>query len=103
MKRQVYLDNLKLFLTLLVIFHHAALPHMPGSYWPYHFSDDSMLLPGIWHFLVMPPVLKFLFIGTLSTVVSFVVAGLITWVISLDFIHEINYDHDWIQQTRHFA
>ena len=51
MKRQVYLDNLKLFLTLLVIFHHAAQPHMPGSYWPYHFSDDSMLLPGIWHFL----------------------------------------------------
>lgn len=50
MQRRYYLDNLKLFLTLLVVFHHAAQPHLAGSYWPYHFAQESMIIPGIWRF-----------------------------------------------------
>lgn len=50
MKRSCYLDNLKLFLTLLVVFHHAGQAHDPSSYWPYHFEDPSMMMPWIWHF-----------------------------------------------------
>lgn len=48
--RKTYLDNLKLFLTLLVIFHHAGQAHMEGAFWPYSFSDRAMCLPWIWHF-----------------------------------------------------
>jgi len=50
LKRQFYLDNLKLFLTLLVVFHHAGEAFRPGSYWPYHPSDPSMAMPWLWHF-----------------------------------------------------
>lgn len=42
--------NLKLFLTLLVIFHHAGQAHMAGAFWPYSFSDEAMNMPWIWHF-----------------------------------------------------
>lgn len=32
--RHYFLDNLKVFLTLLVVFHHAAQPYGPGGGWP---------------------------------------------------------------------
>lgn len=49
--RQYYLDNLKLFLTVLVVFHHAAQAHQEGAYWPFSFDDASMYIPGIWKFM----------------------------------------------------
>ena len=50
-RRQYFLDNLKLLLTVLVVFHHAAQAHKEGAYWPYSFKDTSMLIPWIWKFL----------------------------------------------------
>lgn len=50
-RRQYFLDNLKLLLTVLVVFHHAAQAHNEGAYWPYSFEDTSMLIPWIWKFL----------------------------------------------------
>lgn len=50
MKRQYYLDNLKILLTLLVVFHHAAEAFRPESFWPYHPEDPSMAMPWLWHF-----------------------------------------------------
>jgi len=49
-KRLAYLDNLKVFLTALVVFHHAGQPYRAESYWPYHPEDPSMYWPWIWHF-----------------------------------------------------
>jgi len=34
MPRIYFLDNLKIFLTTLVVFHHAAQPYGPGGSWP---------------------------------------------------------------------
>jgi len=50
MKRQYYLDNLKLFLTVLVVFHHAGQGFRAESYWPWHPADPSLMMPWIWHF-----------------------------------------------------
>lgn len=50
LKRQYYLDNLKILLTLLVVFHHSAEAFRPMTYWPYHPSDPSMYMPWLWHF-----------------------------------------------------
>lgn len=50
MKRQYYLDNLKIFLTILVVFHHAGQGFLAESYWPWHPADESMYMPWIWHF-----------------------------------------------------
>ena len=50
-RRQYFLDNLKLLLTVLVVFHHAAQAHHEGAYWPYSFEDHSMYIPWIWKFL----------------------------------------------------
>ena len=50
MKRLFYLDNVKVLLTLLVIFHHAALPYSVFSSWPYSPSNTEEMMPWIWHF-----------------------------------------------------
>jgi len=51
MKRLNYLDTLKIVLTLLVVFHHAAEPYYPDSAWPYKPSNTDEMMPWIWHFL----------------------------------------------------
>lgn len=49
--RCLYLDNLKLFLTVLVVFHHAGQAYTySGGNWPYVMSNPDELLPNIWHF-----------------------------------------------------
>lgn len=50
MKRQYYLDNLKVFLTILVIFHHAGQAYGNGGDWAYTPSNPAEVLPWIWHF-----------------------------------------------------
>lgn len=50
-ERLYYLDTLKVALTVLVVFHHAAEPYYPDAAWPYSPSDKSELMPWIWHFL----------------------------------------------------
>ncbi|MDO5321918.1 MAG: acyltransferase family protein [Bacteroidia bacterium] len=50
MKREYYLDNLKVFLTLLVIFHHAGQAYGNGGGWAYTPSNSAEFLPWIWHF-----------------------------------------------------
>ena len=51
MKRLYYLDYLKVALTVLVVFHHAALPYSPGSEWAYSTSHPEEMMPWIWPFL----------------------------------------------------
>ena len=51
MKRLPYLDTLKIVLTLLVVFHHAAEPYYLDSAWPYKPSNTDEMMPWIWHFL----------------------------------------------------
>ena len=51
MKRLYYLDYLKVALTVLVVFHHAALPYSPGSEWAYTTSHPEEMMPWMWHFL----------------------------------------------------
>ncbi len=48
--RNYYLDNLKVFLTLLVIFHHAGQAYGNGGGWAYTPSNPSEYMPWIWHF-----------------------------------------------------
>lgn len=50
MKREYYLDNLKVFLTLLVIFHHAGLAYGNCGGWAYTPSNPEEFLPWIWRF-----------------------------------------------------
>ena len=50
MKRLYYLDTLKVMLTLLVVFHHAAEPYSPYSAWVYRPSRAEEMMPWIWHF-----------------------------------------------------
>ena len=51
MKRLYYLDYLKVALTVLVVFHHAAIPYSPGREWAYTTSHPEEMMPWIWHFL----------------------------------------------------
>ena len=51
MKRLYYLDYLKVALTVLVVFHHAAIPYSPGGEWAYTTSHPEEMMPWIWHFL----------------------------------------------------
>lgn len=44
------LDNLKVMLTLLVVFHHAGQAYGDGGAWPYTPSNHQEYLPWIWHF-----------------------------------------------------
>lgn len=50
MKREHYLDNLKVFLTVLVIFHHAGQAYGQGGDWIYTPSNPDEFMPWIWHF-----------------------------------------------------
>ena len=52
-KRYYYLDNLKVFLTVLVIFHHAGQAYGDGGGWAYHPSNSEEYLPWIWHFFAV--------------------------------------------------
>lgn len=51
--RICYLDNLKVALILLVIFHHVALPYIHFAIWPYTPSNPDELMPDIWRFMVV--------------------------------------------------
>lgn len=48
--REHYLDNLKVFLTVLVIFHHAGQAYGNGGGWAYTPGNPGEFLPWIWHF-----------------------------------------------------
>ncbi len=50
MKRLFYLDNLKVCLTVLVIFHHAGQVYGDGGGWAYTPSNPAEVMPWIWHF-----------------------------------------------------
>ena len=50
MKRLSYLDNLKVCLTVLVIFHHAGQAYGDGGAWAYTPSNPAEVMPWIWHF-----------------------------------------------------
>ena len=50
MKRLYYLDTLKVMLTILVVFHHAAEAYSPYSAWVYKPSNKEEMMPLIWHF-----------------------------------------------------
>ena len=45
-----YLDNLKVLLTALVIFHHAGQAYGTGGEWAYQPSNSAEFMPWIWHF-----------------------------------------------------
>ena len=49
-RREYYLDNLKVFLTVLVIFHHAGQAYGDGGGWAYTPGNPQEYLPWIWHF-----------------------------------------------------
>jgi len=49
-QRTFYLDNLKVFLTVLVIFHHAGQAYGDGGDWAYTPSNPAEVMPWIWHF-----------------------------------------------------
>ena len=49
-KRLLFLDNLKVCLTVLVIFHHAGQAYGDGGGWAYHPSNPAEFMPWIWHF-----------------------------------------------------
>ena len=50
MVRLNYLDNLKVALTFLVIFHHAGQAYGDGGEWGYTPSNPAEVMPWIWHF-----------------------------------------------------
>ena len=50
MRRLYYLDTLKVLLTILVVFHHAAEAYSPYSAWVYKPSNKDEMMPLIWHF-----------------------------------------------------
>lgn len=51
--REYYLDNLKVFLTVLVIFHHAGQAYGNGGGWAYTPGNPEEFLPWIWHFFAV--------------------------------------------------
>ena len=53
MTRKYYLDNLKVFLTVLVIFHHAGQAYWEGANWAYTPSNPAEMMPWIWHFFAV--------------------------------------------------
>ena len=48
--RFYYLDNLKVALTVLVIFHHGGIAYGDGGGWAYTPSNSAEYMPWIWHF-----------------------------------------------------
>ncbi len=85
MKRLLYLDNLKVCLTVLVIFHHAGQAYGDGGDWAQAYGAYIVHLllmialqyavDGIW----MGAFGKFMFIGVVTTIASF---GL-TWLLRM--------------------
>ena len=75
MKRLLYLDNLKVCLTVLVIFHHAGQAY--GAYIVHLLLMIALqyAVDGIW----MGAFGKFMFIGVVTTIASF---GL-TWLLRI--------------------
>ena len=75
MKRLLYLDNLKVCLTVLVIFHHAGQAY--GAYIVHLLLMIALqnAVDGIW----MGAFGKFVFIGVVTTIASF---GL-TWLLRM--------------------
>ncbi|MBR6286992.1 MAG: acyltransferase family protein [Bacteroidaceae bacterium] len=53
MDRKNYLDNLKVCLTILVIFHHAGQAYGDGGEWAYTPSNPAETMPWIWHFFAV--------------------------------------------------
>lgn len=53
MNRKYYLDNLKIFLIILVIFHHAGQAYGDGGGWAYTPSNSAEYMPWIWHFFAV--------------------------------------------------
>ena len=51
MKRLLHLDNLKVCLTVLVIFHHAGQAYGDGGDWAYTPSNPAEVMPWIWHLI----------------------------------------------------
>ena len=88
MKRLSYLDNLKVCLTVLVIFHHAGQAYGDGGGWAYHPSNPAEFMPWIWHFFSVNAgffmglfflISEFMFIGIITTISSFV----LTWLVRM--------------------
>lgn len=52
-QRLHYLDNLKVFLTVLIIFHHAGQTYGDGGDWAYKPSNPAEIMPWIWHFFTV--------------------------------------------------
>ena len=48
MKRLYYLDTLKVMLTILVVFHHAAEAYSPYSAWVYKPSNKDEMQLSLW-------------------------------------------------------
>ena len=83
MKRLYYLDYLKVVLTVLVVFHHAALPYSPGSEWAYATSHQEEMMPWIWHFLSTNAAFfmgLFFLIAIVASILSFLITGLIRMI-----------------------
>ena len=113
--RLLYLDNLKVCLTGLVIFHHAGQAYGDGGGWAYHPSNPAEFMPWlfreyvncgnkfwqwcaaqsygayIFHLLLMIVLQhttdgiwmgsfgKFMFIGIITTICSF----MLTWLVKM--------------------
>ena len=79
MKRLLYLDNLKVCLTVLVIFHHAGQAY--GAYIVHLLLMIALqyAVDGIW----MGAFGKFMFIGVLTTIASFGLTWLLRMILSV--------------------
>ena len=86
MKRLNYLDTLKIVLTLLVVFHHAAEPYYPDSAWPYKPSNTDEMMPWIWHFLSVNAAF---FMGLFFLIAGYFVRSRLVWPWQLETICEM--------------
>ena len=79
MKRLLYLDNLKVCLTVLVIFHHAGQAY--GAYIVHLLLMIALqyAVDGIW----MGAFGKFMFIGVVTTIASFGLTWLLRMILSV--------------------
>lgn len=53
LKRFFYLDNLKVLLIVLVIFHHAGQAYGDGGFWGYTPSNPAEYSPWLWRFFAV--------------------------------------------------
>ena len=79
MKRLLHLDNLKVCLTVLVIFHHAGQAY--GAYIVHLLLMIALqyAVDGIW----MGAFGKFMFIGVVTTIASFGLTWLLRMILSV--------------------